>query len=91
MQKKMIPSRLVNGHDDGSGASTQATTTSFDRERLSHDNASRQFHNTLLELPSASQTPIRYSVTSFNEHLARIDGVNTGEGIPFEFLVARYL
>lgn len=84
----------MNGHDDESRASTHATATSLDPvdpERLSHDNASRQFHNTLLELPSASQTPIRYSVTSFNENLDRIDGINADEGIFFEFLFARYL
>lgn len=83
----MIPSRLMNGHDDESRASTHATATSLDPvdpERLSHDNASRQFHNTLLELPSASQTPIRYSVTSFNENLDRIDGINADEESPHQ-------
>lgn len=79
--REMDPFPLVNGHDDESRASTQATVTSLDPERLSHDNALREAHNNLLELPSTSQTHIRYSVTSFNEHL---DEISADEGMFFE-------
>lgn len=74
----MIPLPLANGHDDESRASTQVTAASLDPERLSHDNASREFHNNLLELSSAWQTPNRYSVASFNQHL---DEINANEGL----------
>lgn len=77
----MISFPLVNGHDDESRASTQArqaTVTSLDPETLSYDNALREAHNTLLELPSTSQTHIRYSVTSFNEQL---DEISADEGL----------
>lgn len=77
----MIPSSFVNGHDDESRASTHATATSHVTERLSHDNASREIHNVLPEIPSISQTPGRYSVSPFNED---VDEINAGEGMFFE-------
>lgn len=82
--KEMISFPLVNGHDDESRASTQARqaiVTSLDPETLSYDNALREAHNTLLELPSTSQTHIRYSVTSFNEQL---DEISADEGMFLE-------
>lgn len=70
-----MPPVFVNGHDTESRASTQATATSLDPERLSHDHTSREVRNALLELPSTSQTRNRYSVTSFNQ---QIDEIQTG-------------
>lgn len=79
--KKMIPSSFVNGHDDESRASTHAIATSHFPERLSRDNAPRELHNVLPEIPSISQTPGRYSVLPFNED---VDKMNASEGMFFE-------
>lgn len=83
----MNPLPFVNGHDDQSRASTQATATSLDPERLSHDNASREVHNSLLVLPTTSQTCCRYSVSSFNQ---QIDEISAIEGLSFQASFARY-
>lgn len=77
----MIPFPFVNGHDDESRASTMATATSLDPETLNHENPSREVHSGFLDLPSPSQTHIRYSVTEFNEH---IDEISADEGMVSE-------
>ena len=77
----MIPSSFVNGHDDESRASTHATATSHFPERPSHENASRELHNVLPELPSIPQTPGPYSVLPFNKD---VDAINASEGMFFE-------
>lgn len=77
----MIPFPLVNGHDNESRASTLTTATSLDPEILNHENPSREVHNGFLDLPSASQSHIRYSITEFNEH---IDEISADEGMVFD-------